>query len=177
MEYQLKNGETVIIREAKVSDASLLLDYMEIVNSETKNLSREPHEWNMTLEQEEGFLRKSYESNNNCHLVMFKGEELISAAGFHGSYLQRLNHKVDLGISVLKKYHGLGAGKIMMEALIHYAKQYHKKKMELEVRADNQVAIMLYEKCGFKIEGQKRMAFYVDDKYVDLVQMGLIIGE
>ena len=177
MEYKLKNGETVIVREAKISDAKALCDYMEIVNVETKNLSREPHEWNMTVEQEEKFIENSLSSNNNYHAVMLLNDEIISAAGFHGSSLMRLTHSVSLGISVLLKYQGLGAGSIMMDHLIEIAKKYHKKRMELEVRSDNEVAIMLYEKKGFKLEGQKRASFYVDDKYVDLVQMGLLFGE
>lgn len=177
MDKTLKDGSMVTIREANVTDAKLLVEYMEIVNFETKNLSREPHEWTMTVEDEEKYLENSLASSNSCHLIMFKDGELISAAGFNGSGLSRLVHRITLGISVLKKYHNQGVGRVMMEALIEKAKEYNKTKIELDVRSDNKAAIHLYEKCGFKIEGVREDGFYVDGKYVDLTLMGLNLKE
>ena len=46
--------------------------------------------------------------------------------------------------------------------------------VELEARADNEVAIQLYEKRGFRHEARKRNAMRFDGRYHDSVQMGLI---
>lgn len=173
----LKDGSKITVREAVVKDASSLCEYMEKVNIESKNLSREPHEWNMTVEDEEKFLENATKSNNSCHIVAFKDDFIISAAGFAGSGLMRLSHKVSLGISVLQEYNNKGLGTIMMGVLIEKAKEYHKTKIELEVRSDNVGAIHVYEKCGFKIEGQRQDGFFVDDKFVDLTLMGLNLRE
>lgn len=173
MKGTLKNGLIYELREVEVSDAQVVLDYMRIINKETQNLTREPEEFNMTLEQEEQFLLKTVESKDNHMIALFIENELASCAGFHGSPLRRLNHKVSLGISVLKKYHNLGIGYIVMNELIAKAKEYGKLKMELEVRSDNPNAIHLYKKCGFTVEGERQMGFYVNSKYVSLTEMGL----
>ena len=173
MEKVLKDGSVVLIREALPNDAEVVLEYMKKVNEETKNLTREPDEFKMTVEQEEQFLLRNKESEDNCMLLLFKDAELICTAGIHGSSLRRLKHKVGMGISVLLEYHNLGVGSVMMEALIEKAKEYGKKKIELEVRIDNPSAIHLYEKYGFKIEGEREMGFFVDNKYVNLIEMGL----
>ncbi len=171
MKFTLKDGKEIVIREIILEDTQNALDYMAIVNSETKNLSREPEEWNMTFENEQSFIKKVMNSKDDYMLTAWDGELLIALAGFHGSSLQRLRHRSNLGISVLKKYHNLGLGTILMELLVEGAKDYGKKYLELEVRIDNPNAIHVYEKVGFVEEGRKKEAFFVDGKYVDLLFM------
>lgn len=177
MKRTLKNGASVVIREVQIEDAQILVEYMKIVNIETKNLMREPHEFKMTIEEEISFIEKVLKSNNQCMYLVFLNNDLISTAGFHGSMLSRVNHRVSIGISVLQAYNNLGVGSIVMEELISKAKEYHKTKIELEVRSDNPNAIHLYGKFGFKIEGYREDGFYVDDKFVGLTLMGLNLRE
>lgn len=172
MEYNLKDGTIVQVREARVSDAVAILNFFKIVNSETKNLMREPHEIVMTLEEEMKFLESNIASKDNFMGVAFINDICISTAGFHGSSLARVNHRVSMGISVLKDYHNLGIGSIMMEYILEQAKVYGKQKVELEVRKDNINAIHLYQKYGFKQEGLISKGFFVDNSYVDLITMG-----
>jgi|LGOV01.1.fsa_nt_gb RimJ/RimL family protein N-acetyltransferase len=171
MKFTLKNGKEIIIREVCLEDTQKILDYITIVNSETKNLSREPEEWNMTFENEQSFIKKVMNSKDEYMLSAWDEDLLISLAGFHGSSLQRIRHRSNLGISVLKEYHNLGLGTILMELLVQGAKDYGKRYLELEVRIDNQDAIHIYEKIGFVEEGKKKEAFFVDGKYVDLLLM------
>jgi len=177
MDKVLKDGSKVYVRESVVEDAQILLDYLTIVNSETKNLSREPHEFKLTLEDEIKYLERVQKSNNNCSLLLFKEDELIGCASFDGYGLQRITHRVNMGISIKKAYHNKGAGKILLDALINKAKEYRKTKIELDVRSDNPNAIHLYQKCGFKIEGYREDGFFVDDKYIGLTLMGLNLRE
>ena len=173
MDYMLKNGLTLTVREVKVSDVKDVLEYMTKVNTESKNLSREPEEWTMTEEDEESFLKRVESSSSEYMLTAWDKDVLVSVCGFHGSSLKRLNHRVNLGMSVLKKYYGMGIGSLLMELLVDGARDYGKKKVELEVRIDNLAAIHIYEKVGFIKEGIKRDAFYVDGKYVDLLLMAV----
>ena len=173
MKYKLKNNQEIYIRECTVDDADVILEYMKKVNSETKNLTREPDEFTMTVEQERDFLERAVNSEHQHMATAWLDDELICCAGIHGNGLKRLRHKVSLGISVLMKYHGLGVGTVMMEYLLLQAKKMNKTKVELDVRADNPGAIHVYEKVGFKHEGVRERGFYVDGKYVDLVLMGI----
>lgn len=172
MRYRIKDGTEVEIREIKVSDAAKAIEYMKIVNTETKNLTREPDEFQMTLEQEEKFLEQAVGSEDNFIYTVWKEDELIAMTGIHGSSLKRLKHKVNLGISILLKYHNQGLGTKLMELLVEKAKELGKTKVELDVRADNPNAIKVYERTGFVIEGVRKNGFYVDGEYIDLVLMG-----
>jgi len=172
MKFKLKNGTLVDIREALVSDASAILKFFNVVNLETKNLMRESHEFVMTLEDEIKFLESNIASKDNFMCVAFVDDTCISTAGFHGSSLVRVNHRVSMGISVLKDYNNLGLGSYMMEYILEQAKKYGKQKVELEVRIDNVNAIHLYQKYGFKQEGLISKGFFVDNSYVDLITMG-----
>ena len=177
MNYKLKNGIKIEVREALVSDEQQLLEYIQKVNSETKNLSRDPHEFTMTLEQEESFLKRVTNSEHEAMFVVFHDNKLIASAGIHGSSLNRLKHRVNLGISVLQEYNNLGVGSVLMAENIKKARLLKKHKIELEVRDDNPGAIHLYEKFGFVSEGIIKDGFYVDNTFVDLRQMGLLLEE
>ncbi|AIO19659.1 putative acetyltransferase YhhY [Candidatus Izimaplasma bacterium HR1] len=175
MEYTLKNGLEVEIRQVQVSDAAKAVEYVKIVNTETKNLSRDPDEFTMTVEEEKKFLENAVNSEDNFIYVAFDKDRLISMTGIHGSSLRRLKHKVNLGISVLQDYNNLGLGSILMDLLVEKAKELGKTKIELDVRQDNPNAIKVYKRAGFEIEGIRINGFYVDTEYIDLVLMGRII--
>lgn len=172
MEKVLQNGQIIKLRQSNIKDAALILDFLIEVNKESKNLSREPHEVTMTLDDEIKYLERVEKSKNDCMIVAFDDEKIISTVGFHGSGLSRLRHKVSFGISVLQEYSNLGVGSIMMNELIKLAREYRKTKIELEVRVDNEKAIHLYKKFGFVEEGIRKNGFFVNEEYVDLLLMG-----
>ena len=175
MKYTLKNGFIVEIREIQVTDAKKAVEYMKLVNQETKNLTREPDEFKMTVEEEEKFLENAITSEDNFIYTVWYNGNLISMTGIHGSSLRRLKHKVNLGISVLKEYHNLGLGSILMELLVDKAIELGKTKIELDVREDNPNAIKIYKRAGFEIEGIRKNGFYVQNEYINLVLMGRIL--
>lgn len=175
MIYKLKTGKEIILRDALISDASGIIDYMTKVLKESKNLMREPHEWTMTIGNEEVFLRNTTASKNDYMMAVLDGDNIISTAGFHGRNSERIGHRVSLGISILNEYQGLGLGNKIMEELIKKAIEMNKKKIDLEVRVDNYKAINLYKKLGFEEEGIIKRGFFVDNKYVDLLVMGKLL--
>lgn len=175
MEYNLKDGRTIDLRHVKVSDAILLLDFFEIVNRETKNLMREPEEYNFTVNDERKFIRRVIKSDNEHLLIAEIDGEIIGTIGFRNRRLKRVSHRVSLGMSVIQKFNNLGLGTLMMKKIIEDAKEIGKTKMELEVRADNVNAVHLYKKFGFELEGTIKNGFFVDNKHVDLLFMGKLL--
>ena len=172
MEFTLKNGKIVIIREALVKDAEKIIEYLKQVSYESANLLREPEEVRMTLEFEQEFLTRVLSSNHEVMFSVWDQNNLISLAGFHGSDLNRISHRVSLGISVLKEYQAQGLGTKLMELLCEKAKLMGKTKIELDVREDNLDAIHIYKKVGFIIEGTRKNGIKDKDKYIDLLLMG-----
>lgn len=70
-------------------------------------------------------------------------------------------------MSVDRSYRNQGVGMALMERAITWAKEKPIVRLELEVYADNVVAIHLYEKFGFVMEGRKRMYAYQRARYYD----------
>jgi RimJ/RimL family protein N-acetyltransferase len=50
-------------------------------------------------------------------------------------------------------------------------------KVEISTASYNERAAHLYEKIGFTLEGRKREVAYVNCKYYDLIQFGMLKSE
>jgi len=162
------------IREAKVEDAAVILDYVEGVSGESDYLTFGPGEFEHTLAEEEQFLHNFYESYNQIMLLGLLDGEIASVLSFSAGRRARVRHFGEFGISVREAYWGLGIGAQMLDALIAWARDTGViKKINLRVRTDNTRAIALYEHKGFTIEGTIRRAIYMDDRYYDNYWMGL----
>ena len=55
------NGHEILLRGAEPEDAPLMVGYLKTVSGETKFLSKEADEVNITLEQEISFINKMKE--------------------------------------------------------------------------------------------------------------------
>lgn len=69
---------------------------------------------------------------------------------------------------VHKAYQGTGIGKKLMSEILDLADNWLMVvRIELGVFTDNEKAIKLYEKFGFKIEGTKKYAAIKNGRYAD----------
>ena len=71
----------------------------------------------------------------------------------------KLRHRAEFGISVLRAYWGLGLGRALTEACIQCAKEAGYEQLELTVVAENERAIALYRKVGFVEFGRNPRGF------------------
>jgi len=71
----------------------------------------------------------------------------------------KLRHRAEFGVSVLRAYWGLGLGRALTEASIQCAKEAGYEQLELTVVAENERAIALYRKAGFVEFGRNPRGF------------------
>jgi len=172
--YELKNGRVLLIREVAVEDARAVLDYVEGISGESDFLSFGPGEFELTEAEEEDFLRKCYDSDNQLYIVGLIDDTIVSTLTFSAGRRPRVRHSGEFSMSVRKQYWGLGIGSLMLDTLIDWARGTQiVKKINLRVRTDNQRAILLYEHKGFAKEGTIRKEILLDGKYFDHHWMGL----
>lgn len=172
------DGKTLIIRspEANDRDGKQLLNHVEIINKETDYLIREADEFDFTVKKQKSFIRARINSAINLFIVAEINGEIIGSCILSGSNLKREKHKVDLGVSVQKKYWSLGIGRKLLEEAMDWGKENNIKKITLKVDATNYRAISLYMKLGFKVEGSLYKDKYMSDKtYRNSYLMGLIL--
>ena len=78
-------------------------------------------------------------------------------------------------MAVHDEWHHQGVGSALLQAAISLADNWlHLLRLELTVYTDNEVAVRLYKKHGFLIEGTHRAYALRDGKYVDAYAMARI---
>ncbi len=84
----------------------------------------------------------------------------------------RRRHTAWFGIAVHIDYHSRGVGRALMTELLHQADNWlNITKLELGVFTDNERAIELYRRFGFKEEGRLVDDIFKDGAYVDTLLM------
>lgn len=162
----------ILLRNAKVGDAQMLIHYLKVTCGETRFLAKEPEEVGMTVKQEEDFIKKCNESDRDLMILAFMDGEYIGNCSLSGNGSLRYRHRATIGIALYQKYTGMGIGHAMLEAMIKIAKDKGYEQLELEVVADNERAVRLYESLGFQIYGRfPDNMKYKDGTYADAYWM------
>jgi RimJ/RimL family protein N-acetyltransferase len=164
----LKDNTIVDINEAKPVDAEELLELFKKIGSESTYLIMDHHGLDLTVEEEKDYLQKANDSKTTKYFVARVDGKIVGDCGIKGHKSPKTKHNVDLGISILKEYWNKGLGTLLMEHTINYARITGLiKNIFLEVREDNDFAIKLYEKMGFKKVGVMPDKIYLEGKYYD----------
>ena len=163
----------LIIEKAKPSDAKELLEYLKKVGSESDNLTFGAEGMPFTVEQEASFIEGVNSSEYSTLIVARYDGEIIGIANLDVSNRERLKHKGELGISVLKDYWGNGIGRLLMQEIIKFAIFRGIEVIQLNVRSDNERAIKLYEKFGFEKCGVIPGNMKINGKFIDCDMMCL----
>ena len=107
-------------------------------------------------------------------LAMVDGR-VVGQIGIHTVPRPRRAHVGNIGMAVHDEWHHQGVGSALLQAAISLADNWlHLLRLELTVYTDNEVAVRLYRKHGFVIEGTHRAFALRDGKYVDAYAMARI---
>ena len=179
MEYRkiirLKDGRECCIRNGTREDGKAALENFILTHEETDFLLTYPEEITFTPEAEGNFLQKKAENPGEAELLAEMDGEIIGLAGISaiGTAL-KVRHRAQFGISIIKEFWGLGAGRALTEACTECAKRAGYRQLELEVSADNEAALALYRKEGFAEYGRNPCGFRnKSGEYQELVLMRL----
>ncbi|MCK4352476.1 UDP-4-amino-4,6-dideoxy-N-acetyl-beta-L-altrosamine N-acetyltransferase [candidate division WOR-3 bacterium] len=91
------------------------------------------------------------------------------------THIDNANRSCEVGFCIAPGYQGEGYGKELVRKIVDYAfKKLNMHRVYLELFADNERAINLYKKCGFKKEGLLRDKILKRGKFRDVVIMSII---
>lgn len=156
----LNNGKEALIRNADESDGNDVFEIFNRTHEETDYLLSYPDENSFGPEQEAQFLKEKAISPNETELIAIVDGKIVATAGIEAVGTKyKVKHRADFGISVLKEYWGLGLGKALTEACIQCAKDAGYEQVELNVVAENDRAISLYQNFGFVEYGRNPRGF------------------
>ncbi|MBR5949755.1 MAG: GNAT family N-acetyltransferase [Clostridia bacterium] len=164
----------IIIRKLNKNDAKALIEYSKYIGGESNNLTFGEEGFQISLEDEKGYIESVNSSERSIMLGAFVCDELIADGSLH-AHARRMSHRAELGISVRKPYWNMGIGKKLMLELIGFAKECGIELIDLQVLEINKAAIHLYESFGFEIIGKIPAFFKIGDEYFDAIAMCLDI--
>lgn len=149
-QIRLKNGQTAILRNGTAADGAAALENFLQARRETDYLLSYPDESTLTVEDEGRYLQEKTDSPSEIELLALVDGKVAGMVGIEAVGTQeKVRHRADFGVSILREYWGLGLGKAMMEACIQCAREAGYAQLELTVVAENERAIALYQKHGF----------------------------
>ena len=168
-QIELKNYN-IIIRNVFVEDAKSMIEYVNIISSESDNLTYGSGEFNFTVEQEQKYIESMNNNALNLFILATINDEIVSIAQIQSNKKIRLSHLGQIALSVKQKHWRKGIGNQMMKTLIQWAKNNNFKKLNLEVTTTNEGAISLYKKHDFIIEGTNKRSMMIKGNYIDTYQ-------
>lgn len=160
---------SIIIRKLQPYES---ISYREIRLACLKNV---PEYFGSTYEEEvlnPKFMFETFIENGSPDHVMFGAfdkEQLIGITGFNRMARQRAMHRGELvQVYVDSNYRGQNLGENLIRRVLEYAFSLEGiEQVQLSVIANNQSAIKLYEKIGFKTFGVQPEYFKVGESYMD----------
>ena len=166
---KLKNSKEVVLRFRRIDDSDKLFQMFS-------SMSEKALEWSMAPYTMEGIERWISNLPTMIALAAEYQDKIVGWASIHKLPHPRRKGLGDMGVYLNQDFHKVGLGTAMTERLLQLAKNEKMHRIELTVVKENKIALRLYEKFGFQIEGVSKDAFYGQDgKYHDIVNMGLIL--
>ena len=160
-------------RVALPADAEGLLLHQKRVGDETDNLSFDGSTFNISPEREARFIERFSKNDRDVMFVAVKDGEIVGNGIIECERVKRYCHRATLSITVMRDFWGCGIGSRLMEMMIDFSKKTGIEILYLEARADNERAVALYHKFGFRDIGIYKNFFKIGEDYFDGVLMTL----
>lgn len=172
MEQELQ----VVYRQAVEDDAENIVNFYNMVGGETTFLSFEKDEYPLNVEAQKKAICEMGEETGNLMILAFVDEQIAAIGTIMSSPKVKSKHCGNLGIVVTHKYQGQGIGLGIMKQLIAWCRENKiTTKIKLEVRTDNRKAVQMYQKLGFRIEGEMKNDNFVNGRYRHTYVMGMLL--
>lgn len=169
--FTAKNGENITLRPVVIEDAEQIIQAVkEIVEAGAFLQKERPR----TLEEEVAFIQECKE-RENMYTAIVKQDKVIGIARILKGELQMKQHIGLFRTWINSEGQGLGIGKEVMEYSISWAKNHGLYKICLTVFSENQIAIKLYEKAGFIVEGVQKGQVIIKGKMQDEWHMAFFL--
>ena len=169
MDYRLKDGVMVSLREFKAEDFDDMLAMFQSLNEKALQYGLPPYDrprlerWVLGL-------------GGGVLLLAWCRSKVVGVAMIFGRVHPRFKGVGEFVIYLHQDYHNQGLGTFLTKTILEQARGRQFHRVGLEVVSDNTGAVRAYEKAGFVVEGRLRDAFYGDDeRYHDQLVMGIVL--
>ena len=173
--FTTKKGRIVEIVEPTMELLDKFLEFSNKLAKEDTFLTFYPAKL-YTLEEERKCLSDNIDQVKNgsglFYWVIFNNQ-VIGTVDIRRGNSVRNWHVGKVGLMIDQDFRGDGLGKFLMKFILEKAKKAGMKTASLTVFSDNDIAISLYNKLGFKEWGRLPDGLYRKKKFSDAVKMYL----
>lgn len=168
--------DKVVYRKPVLEDAEEIVAFYNRVGGETTYLSFTEDEYPLDVEAQKANIISTEQQPNSVMLLAVVDDQIIGIGTITSGNKIKARHCGELGIVVTENYQGQGIGSELIRQLLEWSKSNGvTTKVQLDTRTDNQMAVELYKKFGFQIEGELKNTTLIDGEYYHLYVMGLML--
>ena len=114
-------------------------------------------------------------AENSTIVVAADDDELVGYVDAQGGDYRRVRHSAYVVVGVLPEHQARGLGSALLAALERWAVSQGLKRLELTVRVDNDRARRLYERAGYRVEGNRWASLQMGAELIDEVAMARLL--
>lgn len=173
-QFTLKNGQTVLIRNAEELDAAALAAFFHTCGSETDFLSFGAEDCPFDEERAHQMICGAT-GNSALYLALLDGE-IVAELSLTVPPRKRFSHKLELGIAVSRRVWRQGLGQRLMELSVQHGNTCGSDSIFLTVSVDNEAGIALYRRFGFREYGRYERQALINGVYSDALLMNLYLN-
>ena len=166
------------IRDIIEDDSHQYIKLNKQINSENPYMIRPADIYEILPEQIMNEVREHKTEDYKYWKVIIWGDTLIGHAKIGRSKKERLRHKAEFTIGIVKEHTGKGIGSLLINDCIKWCSKNGVERLDLKVVEENRGACKLYERSGFERTGYLKNDIRIaKDKYYDSIHMSRFIEE
>jgi RimJ/RimL family protein N-acetyltransferase len=162
-------SKDIRIREITIADAAAFTECLHLTNQEAGTAGQP-----IDIREVRRLIKAACSDSGKNIFVAEEEGRIVGYSCVIGGGQPSDRHKGVFRIVLLQAYRGRKLGSRLTKTALLWARQQGFPRVELSVLSNNHVAQLLYQKCGFAVEGVKRCAFFDGKDYHDEIIMGLL---
>ena len=177
---KIGTGETVILRHVKKSDIDgIWRNFNKVLEEGTYLPVFTPVKTDIEKNSWYDNIKREHEICIIAQISDHKSPyDIIGQCEISNLEWEAATHVGSLGIIVSEKFRDLGIGENLIDLAIRESKKLNnKEKIILSCFSNNERALHLYKKMGFRVIGMRKKQFYMDAVYYNEVMMEIFIEE
>ncbi|MGE7920854.1 N-acetyltransferase family protein [Viridibacillus sp. NPDC093762] len=170
-----KAKNTFITRSIETDDARDLAKLLSTLDAETDFMLYGINERDPSVQSVRKKITNLRKDNSSSILVAVVEGQIGGMISISGNKAQRAKHRVSIYLGVKQKFTNRGIGTTLIKEAEKWALSNSVKRIELSVSKSNTIAINMFNKFGFGIDGERQQSLKINDDYEDELYMSKLL--
>ncbi|MCG7332232.1 GNAT family N-acetyltransferase [Salinicoccus roseus] len=162
------------IRAIEMRDIKQFLNLLVTLEENSKDDLYEDQPLNIS--NTETLLSSVLQNAKHQIFVARDNQRIVGYISLAGNHNEMTAHRANVSLGVLQTDQQNSIGRNLLNAAIHWAEENRIHRLELSIRDDFAEEIELYKALGFKKEGERVDALFIDGKYRNEIYLYRLIN-